>query len=780
MIRLSALALLVLTTAALAAEPQVLFPEKRLVSPASVDAPFNLDAIPAGQQVRLSLKARLDWPGGFAGHNPFLAVRVNGQMVAPRQLANKPLEFTMYDGSDASWWGQGTWRLLYSPSFDEYFKADLPAYMVADADPYLFVWDITPYVKPGANTVTLVHPQILAQATTVVVADVKIEVGEPLPPPGSAAASGPAGGALPTYVPSRPQTVACKAELGSGGSLQVKVGKRLLRFMTLTGEPQGKWLPSTAEKLLALKPGVPATATWSGTGYRIKRVVTLRNDRLQVADTITNTTDKLHGVMLEHRLMTVGHEVPERLLCGRRVHKAAQTTASPGNPTALAMWPDLAVGLVADDDIFRVQGQSYTDKECVALQDQLLGFGPGASHTLEWSIYLLPRGDYWDFINAVRRVWDCKMTIPGPSLIEPQPDGHLTVEEYRQWRESRALRFAIAGQQALDNGILAEGTAIPLADKWNAGFRAWREKLKATDPKFQALLYLHSEISTEPDAQTKYQDCRVLDASGTQVVSPYHYPVYLFLPQPDNAYGKALTKTVEFMLDDLQADGIYNDCFTHDSAAWAWGLPWDGCTVSIDPQTHAVGQPYSSVVLLQQPWKVQFARMVHGRGKLLMGNGPLFTRTMLREKVPTFTETNSFAFLVDTHLSCPWGLGTHSNADQTEASRAYMARRMLDYAGVYSVYTWDKATSADPFIRYFFPLTPLELRAGVLIGEERILTNRSGRFGWGDTSRAEVHVFDAEGQAVPKPEVKEVREKGRVLTEVRVPPNGFAALVRKR
>ena len=188
---------------------------------------------------------------------------------------------------------------------------------------------------------------------------------------------------------------------------------------------------------------------------------------------------------------------------------------------------------------------------------------------------------------------------------------------------------------------------------------------------------------------------------------------------------------------------------------------------------------YSSVTLLQQPWKLQLAKMVRERGKLLCGNGPLPTRTLLQQKIPTFTETNSFSFLVATHLSCPWGLGTHSSR-QDLPTRAYMARRMLDYAGIYSVYAWQDEAQGEQFIKYFFPSTPIELRAGVVICQERILTNRSGRFGWGDGSRAEVHVFDDQGQPVARPQVRQVREGRRLLTEVRLPPNGLAALVRQR
>jgi hypothetical protein len=79
----------------------------------------------------------------------------------------------------------------------------------------------------------------------------------------------------------------------------------------------------------------------------------------------------------------------------------------------------------------------------------------------------------------------------------------------------------------------------------------------------------------------------------------------------------------------------------------------------------------------------------------------------------------------------------------------------------------------------FFPLTPIELKAGVVIGVERILTNRSGRFGWGDDSAADVYLFDALARRVAEPDAKTLRRWGKTMTELRLPPDHLAVLVRR-
>ena len=537
--------LLPLTVAS--ADSLALFAEKQLVSPQTVAVPFDLPAVPAGQQVRLSLKARVHTPT-FGGHNPFLGVEVNGHPIGATQLVNKPIEFTCNDGSDAPWIGQdGTWRLLYSPSFEAFFKDDPPQYMVADADPYLFVWDITPFAKPGANTVTLRHPKLLKDPTTCVIAEARIEVGAPLPPPASGEAKPPVSGVLPVYVPTAPRPVAMEVEVGSTSHVRVSIAGRKLDTVTRTSLPGGRWSTDDAAQMQKVKPGATLTAQSTQPGYRLTRAVTVQVDHIHIADTITNTSDKLNGLMVSHSLQTTGRLPSERLLAGHRVYKASQTTWSPENPTAIALYPDVAVGLVAVDDIFRVHNECFADDTGLGLSDRRLGLAPGASHTLEWGIYPVPGGDYYSVINAVRRNWGSNFTIPGPSCIE-NPAGDRPQADVGRWATSRGLNFVIAGQQLGDDGELAEGVAIPGAARWNASYRAWKDKLHEAGGGCKALLYLHSQLSTgarQADLQARYADCRVLDAAGTQQVSPYYYPVYLFLPTLDNRYGKDLLQTVQ-------------------------------------------------------------------------------------------------------------------------------------------------------------------------------------------------------------------------------------------
>jgi hypothetical protein len=77
-----------------------------------------------------------------------------------------------------------------------------------------------------------------------------------------------------------------------------------------------------------------------------------------------------------------------------------------------------------------------------------------------------------------------------------------------------------------------------------------------------------------------------------------------------------------------------------------------------------------------------------------------------------------------------------------------------------------------------FPITPLELHEGYIIGRERIVTNTSGYFGWGDGSTHEVHVYDETGREVEDFAAPLVTREGATFTELRIAEDWSAAIIR--
>jgi len=175
---------------------------------------------------------------------------------------------------------------------------------------------------------------------------------------------------------------------------------------------------------------------------------------------------------------------------------------------------------------------------------------------------------------------------------------------------------------------------------------------------------------------------------------------------------------------------------------------------------------------------LEIVKYLRYRGKFLMANTQATTRTMLRQQIVRFVETGSYAAMTGTHLGCPLGLGNH-HLEKTQADAARNVREILRYGGVYYGWQYAREPAGWNFTEPMFPITPVELREGAVLGAERIQTARSGRFGWPDGAGADVYVVDGKGNRVTSGMVREIAEGGWRLYEIRMPGDHFAILVKR-
>ena len=322
-----------------------------------------------------------------------------------------------------------------------------------------------------------------------------------------------------------------------------------------------------------------------------------------------------------------------------------------------------------------------------------------------------------------------------------------------------------------DKPALMFGTAVldPDEPQWLDNMRRFVRLMKEVAPTVKVFAYLNKNLCCEVGYEQKYRDSVAMDGRGKPATSPYGYPG-LFVPTLENSYGKAMTEVYKYYVENLDAN-IYLD----DIINWAYVLPgdgdttWDGCTVLIDPVSHAVTRKQSSPFLVVQPWMGSLIEYLKSKGKTAMGNGYLQTRTMLSWGIPCFVENGmGQQALISSHLGTPLAW-----AGYLQGQPGYEhAWKSLNVGGI-------PCTRSGDWNDHMFPITSVELHSGIVIGKERILTNRSGQFGWGDDSQADVYVFDGKGKRVEKPNVKEIRQGNKVLTELRMPSDYMAILVKK-
>jgi hypothetical protein len=166
------------------------------------------------------------------------------------------------------------------------------------------------------------------------------------------------------------------------------------------------------------------------------------------------------------------------------------------------------------------------------------------------------------------------------------------------------------------------------------------------------------------------------------------------------------------------------------------------------------------------------------KNMMIIANSMSRTRTLQDEPFLRFQETlGNFDKLANTNLQWPVGLANNNKEDTAEDSVKQVVG-MLDFGAVYYGFRYVRAASPWNFSSVLYPITPVELREGVVIGRERILTNRSGTFGFPDGSAAQVVVVDRDGSKVSSPQFSEVQASGRRAYRVTVQSGQFAVIIK--
>ena len=734
-----------------------IFGEVRLAQGAKQSFTFDAPATPEGRDAVIALRARLDTPK-VAGHTPALTLDLNGQRVAGRRLLDKPLRVQSRGGRVYSMAAGDRLTTYYSP---DYTKPDLhPHYgLLKGVKPCEFALRVTDLVRPGRNelvVLNLAHPKV---KRVLVAADARLEFRVP-PPPAKVRAPAPRG-PLPVIEPRRDHKTDYQVDAPADGpTVRVSVAGVAFTIESRFSTPEPKW-------------------TYGSNRYfRHSRRVDKRDEAIVVQDTFTNLTDRPLAVMQRHEAR-LGDRIAGLWLAGLRRPGHSGSSSEPSNPTTFVTADGRGLGLVALSDVMRLHGTNYAVAGTAGLGDNNLALRPKGTYTAEWAIVPVDRPDYWRFINAVRRLMHANFSIGGGFAFlraDPRLTGRWSDEQIQRFIQLKDARYVCASiSYPRYKGRYTHGTAFQRVT--HEHYRKAFARRRRLVPGVKNLVYFHCFLDVTDDAPTRFADSRVLRPDGKQ--ADYGKPHQrIFCPTTANSYGPEVAKNVDIILDKIGAEGVYWDEHERSAYSYHYGEPWDGFSCDVNPKALTVTRLKSCVTLLSEAWRVALAKRIMARGPLI-GNGPPVTRAMADLKFPCFVETGSITNCTRAHLHSPIALGDHLTERSEEDAYDTMLAA-LDYG---CVYHWYNDMTVSPthhhLTRYMFPITPVELHAGYVIGKERIITKASGLFGWGDAAQHEVHVFDHTGREASGYKTPTVRRGNRTYAEIRLAEGWSAAVVRK-
>jgi hypothetical protein len=592
---------------------------------------------------------------------------------------------------------------------------------------------------------------------------------------------------------------------------------------------------------LSAKPGANQDASWTpavrtaGDGkfvvatrcgaYELERTVALDGDKVRVSDRIVNVSKEPLGIIVEYAL-TGSQPFNERLLGGAPVASAPERSE---NPTVLVRDANACLGMVFEDNLFRVQLSMQSQPDRVTVKDEHFGLAEGQSYAIEWTLYPFDgTGDYWKFINRVRRDWGLHQTIQGPwDFLDAQiripllsdpvalraylKRKNLKVVALSPWIDFENLnritgklvtrdeykamiQRAAAALRAADPNILVTGCveSFPIAlslestktlydrlppEQKKQGYYSLSPKLFEgipeindrvlesvyANPEGKCLVELYFRAMLKPDGNLDYDRMVPLSA-------------LMAYPADGNAQQETLLAQAKYLIEDLGLDGLYMDTFIAGGDGYPGYMKydykrWDGHSVDIDSKTGRVASRYTDAGFAGASARVEVINYVLKHGKVFVVNGYSIAKEERALGTLRFCESEwcfdplklgkgeepaIFYRLCGGHLSTPIGLGYQP--DRTKEGEANYARVItkalithLRHGSVMYHYGAEIPTEGPasgeygPF-NHMFPITPIELHEGYVVGEERTVTAVSGTFNWPHEREPKVLVFDVTGR----------------------------------
>ncbi|MCK5802878.1 MAG: hypothetical protein KAI66_08600, partial [Lentisphaeria bacterium] len=708
----------------------------------------------------------------IAGGNHCLKIEFNGTPLELDRVRNRLKRFGMGNNEVTSHTTRG-WFVFYAPDYTP--APPYTTYAVQGVEQFALRFDVSDLWKPaGGNEVTLAHTFRGLKFPLIVELGVSSQRSAKLVPPQLRPAPT---GEIPTIAPHGAAKPNYRMTVLEGGAIRVQLGDRqwvvTSKFSTLAPG----WAPfaDTASGAWRTLKRSPDGVTAVSDDFRVERSVERREDHVVVVDRIVNTGEEDLPVMIRHQL-ALGDGVKEIRIVGKPIGKMLHTETNNGaHPASLALYEKSGIALLNEDDVMRAQSRNFRHDDVIGIENSRLVVRKGTSLQIEFSIYPLEDPDPFVFINRVRHNWDVNFTIPGSFAFLKQRKPVTTMDDEQLLAllngKSAATICSFMGNY---KGLWAHGKAYKYIDHSKEDNLFNRVKRLKADT--QTMYYFHCYISVHEDDPKLYADDALRRPDGSP--GDYNNAKFpIFIPREGSPFATLQDELIDLRFDKLNLDGIYWDEIAYSAHKYDYSDHWDGYSAIINLKTHRIARKISNVTLATLSWRKKAVARIFRRGSLI-GNGAPQTRTFTQLHFPRFLETGSITHLYSGQLYTPIALGDHLT-ERTPVDCYRNMVRGLDYGALYYWY-FDQIVATEPTLTsVMFPITPIELGHGYIIGKERILTNTSGLFGWGDNSEFEVAVFDQRGKRTDTIDVPRRMIEGKSFAEVRIAEGYAVALIRK-
>ncbi len=711
----------------------------------------TVEFIPDFQAKRyfLQFEARLQDGNGSRGGAWFaLFVELNGTVLDEGRLANyRGLQYTAWNGMKYPVFSRAhrIFRVPYSPDFKEFPQENLTHMPVQLGHfPCRFSLDVTDLIRLGEKNILRLENRMTIGDCPLFVQNLELTSTPPeadwslmLLEPDLSPLSG-------MTAPRKNWRVPIRYRTDADGKVLIN-GFRIATDLTI---PEGRWLPV----------GRSANAY-----YSVERKLETFENYLRLSDTVTNISDQPVGLMIRYAVDGREPRAKSLRLNGflqiGRTGKRDEQILNAENPSLYVAAENSGIGLLAVDDALRANlATGGTADESYYMMNRRLVIDPGKSHTTVVEVYPTRSNDYFDFVNAARR--NKRVNFRLDNLVfahgfsqyvarRPKEDFVNFVRWHKPYYLGLDTQTYITpeGHQIAPRDLedYVWGSPLLLTERFAPLRQATlllKKRFAEVDPNLHFVAYHNSYQIPSPDTATRYPNELWRDRDGRPMTYS-RVKSQRILPTERNATGKAQFETFDRFYIPNRI-GLFWDESIGVDPLYSYHTPWDGFSGELDPETFQLRQKITNIILYTQNYQLAVLKHFKQAGLPVVCNFEPGTWTVAEGgPVLRFVEGHDPMSGNRTHFYSPVAWGA-ADTELTEADLAGTMRNHLSQGALFMYYS-RKFEHDDNFIQDFYPITPLELHTGYVIGKEKIITMRSGTFSWNDDASPVAVVFDRNG-----------------------------------
>ncbi len=537
--------------------------------------------------------------------------------------------------------------------------------------------------------------------------------------------------------------------------------------------------------------------------YRLERTLIHCGHRVEISDALTNETPGAIGVRYVYDVATPGKIVNRRIFMAGTPN-ATFADGIADNPTLYVEAGKSGIGVMALDDVFRNHLEIVKlGGNRISMYDEHTALPSGGTYVWKSLVYLTGSPDYFVFLNALRRDLGRDQTVIGPFAFDlPKSDKFdLSVMVCGPWfgytvrggklysgdeyvtrmdllrREATARRSGLKFLARLETNIVTlEKNKIENGSKLPVSCHLLPDGTRY----YGAYGHIANREQTEiVKKNTPLADSLLHTADGRVKLDCYYAAEprinLLVQVEENNSRYREILDQMRFMKDTVKIDGFYFDQFEAGvtgpitRACRCTYDRWDGRTVDL-AKDGSITRKFYDFALTGNTARAKIMRYALDNRLLFVANNQSVSESTANFPAMRFHEFENDPVhdLFDTAGEPParrilgkcqlsgspvtLGIRTGSYTKDPMKYGSILNRAVitaLRHGVLYYHYDSLLGPNAGPGItNCMYPITPVELGKGFIVGKERVLSAVSGKFITPKKPVA-IHRFDKNGNAIP-------------------------------